>query len=260
MEPLQFIDTHCHLDAPEFDADRDEVIRRAHESGVTRLITIGSGFGVQSANRAVQIAENHANIFATIGLHPNDADLPFDAPEFLRLARHPKVVAVGETGLDFHWNNTPRELQEGLFRRHIEIAQTVRKPLVIHSRSAGPESLRILKETGAAQVGGVFHCYSEDELFAAELRGMDFLVSVPGNLTFKKADRLRTAIKAVPLSQIMLETDAPFLAPQAYRGKRCESCQMIETAKMLAQIKEITLAQVAVQTSLNAESLFRLTP
>jgi TatD DNase family protein len=257
---LNLIDTHTHLTASDFDGDRDAVLERARAAGVRRLISIGSGYGMKSAGDAVTLAEMHRHIWATVGLHPNDAGLEFE-PAFLRpLAGHRKVVAGGETGLDFYWKNAAPEQQERWFRAQIELALEFHKPLVIHARNAGQRCLEVLSEMGAAQVGGVFHCFAEDAQFAAKLAQLNFLVSVPGNLTFKKADGLRAVIQAIPLEQLMLETDAPFLAPQAYRGKRCESAFMLETAGKLAELKGIELEEVAGITTRNAERLFKLEP
>lgn len=258
MGAAEFIDTHTHLCAEEFDGDRAEVVERSAAAGIIRLIDVGSGYGRDSAARAVINAETFANVYAAVGLHPCDSGTPFSL-EFLReLLPHPKVVAVGETGLDYYWMKDPKDKQERWFRAQIELALEFKKPLIIHSREAAQDCFRILKEMGAEACAGVFHCYPEDQHFAALLREMSFLVSVPGTLTFRKAEKMRAIFREIPLSQIMLETDAPFLAPQPWRGNRCESCYLLETASVLAAIRGISLEEVARITTDNARRLFRL--
>ena len=252
------IDSHTHLAAKDFDADREEVIQRARDVGIELLICIGAGYGAESARAAVQLAEKHSFVFASIGIHPNDAAHPFDAALLGELARHPKVVAIGETGLDYHWNYASKEQQEIWFRHQIELALEVKKPVVIHSREAGEDCFRILSEYPVASVGGVFHCFAEDAAFAARLRQLSFLISIPGTVTFKNAELLRSVAREVPLDQIMLETDAPFLAPIPYRGKRNEPAYMIETVKKIAECRGMSVDDIAKATSENARRLFRL--
>jgi TatD DNase family protein len=174
------------------------------------------------------------------------------------LAIHPRVVAIGETGLDFFRDRAPRDAQEAWFRGHIELALELKKPIIIHSRDAGKECLQILQEMGASKVGGVFHCFSEDAAFAEKLRDINFLISIPGNVTFKKAEAMRQAVAGTPISQIMVETDAPYLSPEPNRGKRCESAFMVETARCIAKVKGIELEEVAAVTTQNALRLFKL--
>jgi len=249
-------DSHTHLDAAEFDSDREAVIARALAAGASRIITIGAADGFDSADRAIVLAEKYPFIWATAGIHPHDASVPVDLARLEALAKHPRVVAVGETGLDFFRNNAPPEFQERWFRAQIELALTLKKPLVIHSREAGAKCLSILRELHAERIGGVFHCYAEDVEFAKSLAEINFLVSFPGPLTFKKADTLRKVAAEVPLHQIMVETDAPFMAPEPHRGKRCESAFVVETARALAAIKGISLEETAKVTSANASRLF----
>jgi TatD DNase family protein len=254
---LNITDSHTHLDSKEFDLDRAEVIARAHSAGVTRLLTIGASQGLESAVRAIALAEQYPFIWATVGVHPHDAGDDFDRARLLDLARHPRVVAVGETGLDFFRDWAPVDKQYEAFRTQIEVAHEVQKPLVIHSRNAGAECLRVLREGEAGLVGGVFHCFAEDAAFAAQLRELNFLVSFPGPLTFKKADATREICRAIPLDQILVETDAPFMAPEPYRGKRCESAFVLETVKALASVKGLTLQEVADATTANTLRLFK---
>lgn len=252
----QLIDTHCHLDQEAFDADRELCIARALAAGVTRLITIGTGGALIGAKKAIALAEQHSCIWATVGVHPHNAGESFDPSELERLANHPRVIAVGETGLDFFRDWAPKDKQYETFISHIEIAKRVRKPLIIHSRDAGQEALQLLCEHRAGDVGGVFHCFSEDADFAERLRDINFKVSFPGQLTFKKAQSVRDVCQRIPIEQILLETDSPYLAPEPHRGKRCEPAFVVETARKLAEVKGLSLEEVAAITSSNALELF----
>jgi TatD DNase family protein len=253
---IEIIDTHCHLDSEPFELDRDEVIRRATEAGVTRLITIGTGGGLSGASRAIALAESYPMVWATVGVHPHNADSALDLSLIETLAQHEKVVAIGETGLDFFRDWAPIEAQHQIFEVQIAIARKSKKPLIIHSRDAAVAALDTLIRHHAADVGGVFHCFSEDAEFAERLREINFRVSFPGQLTFKKAHQVREVCRAIPLEQILVETDAPYLAPEPYRGKRCEPAFVVETTKMLAQIKGLSLEEVAAITTRNALTLF----
>ena len=255
---IEITDSHTHLDSTDFDVDRDEVIARAHAAGVTRIVTIGAGFGAISTKNAIALAEKCPFIWASAGVHPHDAQLPASEIDLEKLASHPRVVAIGETGLDFFKNLSPVEDQERWFRTQIELAHKLKKPLIIHSRAAGPQCLDILTEMKAEAVGGVFHCFAEDAEFAKKLLAINFLVSFPGTLTFKKAENVREVARKVPLSQIMVETDAPYMAPEPYRGKRCESAFVVETTKMLAQIQGVSFEECARITTENAKRLFKL--
>ena len=252
------IDTHTHLDAKDFDEDREAVIQRAVDAGVTKLITIGSSDNLDSARRAIKLAESYDFIWATAGVHPHDAELPLCTDELTELAKHPRVVAVGETGLDFYRDWSPRDKQYEWYRAQIEIAKEVKKPLIIHSRDAGVECFEVLKEYNASEVGGVFHCYAEDSSFAEKLVEINFIISIPGSVTFKNANSLRETVKEIPLERIMVETDAPYLAPHPYRGKRCESAHVVETAKMIAEVKELPFEKVAEITTATAIKFFNL--
>jgi TatD DNase family protein len=253
---LELIDTHCHLDLEDFDADRAECIQRAVAAGVTRMITIGTRGGLEGPRAAIALAEQYPMIWATVGIHPQRSADSVDPLELERLAQHPKVVAIGETGLDFFRDWAPKDKQYEAFIMQIELAKRVRKPLIIHSRDAGQEVLRVLEEHGAKEVGGVFHCFSEDVLFAQRLREIHFKVSFPGQLTFKKAEQVRKVCEQIPLEQILVETDSPFLAPEPHRGKRCEPAFVVETARRLANIRGMSLEELAQITTRNALSLF----
>lgn len=255
---MELFDSHCHLDAEAFDQDREAVIERARAAGVTRIVTIGASNGVASAGRAIQLAEQYPNVWATVGVHPHDADLPGGKELLEAMAQHPKVVAIGETGLDFHYSYASSDNQKKWFREQIALARQCRKPLVIHCRNAASECLEILQAESAGEVGGVFHCYSETAAYFHEISRLNFMVSFPGIITFKKAQNIRDAARGIPLESILLETDAPYLAPEPYRGSRCESAQMVETAKALAEALNITVEKVANQTTLNALRFFSI--
>ena len=243
MKPF-LIDTHCHLDMDQFLPDQDAVIQRAQAAGVEIMITIGTGSGLQGAHNAIQLAERHECVWASVGIHPHDAGLGVDLAGLRPLAEHPKVVAIGETGLDFYRDWAPIDAQERTFIAQIELARAVKKPLIIHSREAGDRCLTILKEHNASEVGGVFHCFSENSSFAKELSTMGFMVSFPGQVTFKKAHEVRATCLKIPLEQILLETDSPFLAPEPHRGKRCEPAFILETARRIALEKSISLEEL----------------
>jgi len=253
---MDITDSHTHLDSKEFDEDQAAVIERARAVGVTRMLTIGTGKGLEGAGRAIAIAEQYPFVWASTGVHPHDAAYEIDMALFEERARHPKVVAIGETGLDFYRDWAPVDKQYERFETQIELAKRVHKPLIIHSRQAGEQSFALLKERNARDVGGVFHCFAENAEFAARLWDMGFYVSFPGLLTFKKAQEVRDICKAIPLEQILVETDAPFLAPEPYRGKRCEPAFVAETTKRLAEIIGLSLEEVAAITTANTLKLF----
>lgn len=262
--PLHLIDTHVHLDAEPFADDREAVIERAIENGVTRMITIGSGYGVESSARAIAIAEQHpASIWCTVGVHPLDASTPLTDEALALLeerARHPRVVAIGETGIDLHWNKDPLPIQEAWFINQIALARRVKKPLIIHAREAGERCIELIREHHGDEFGGVFHCFAEDASFAARLRELNFLVSFTGVLTFKKAEATRAIAAQIPLSQLMVETDGPYMAPEPHRGRRCEPAFTRLTAACLATTLGVPLEEVAATTTRNAEKLFLLPP
>lgn len=259
MNP-HYIDSHAHLAAPDYKDDISEVVERAQAAGVVHIVTIGAGYGKQSAEDAIKLADKFDCLSLALGLHPCDSIEKIDVGWIRDLAKHAKVRALGETGLDYHWKQTDPEIQKHNFLVHIELAKERKLPLVIHSRDAAEDCLQILIESGASEVGGVFHCYSEGAAFAKRLAEINFKVSFPGVLTFKKADAMRQAAKDIPLDQIMIETDCPYLAPQRVRGKRCEPAYVVDVAVTLAAVKEISLEQVAKVTTENAMRIFNISP
>jgi len=252
----KLIDTHCHLDFPEFDSDRDEVIKRARSKGVDYIINIGSS--LEGSRKSEELSKTYGCIYATAGIHPHEAD-KFQIKDEIalrELAKIDKVVAIGETGLDFYKNYSKVQNQKFLFRTLINLAKDLNLPLVIHTRAAHRDTLEILKK--AMPVKAVVHCFSGDDIFLKDFLSLGFLVSFTCNITYKKADNLRNLLKRVPLDRLLLETDAPFLAPQEFRGKRNEPLHVKELAAEIARIKEIDLEEVARVTTENAKRFFNL--
>ena len=254
------IDSHCHLDMDEFEPDRAEVLARAGAAGVSTMVTIGAGGPLEANERAVALAAAHAHVFATVGVHPHEASIVDD--EVLRaieaLARRPKVVAIGETGLDFHYDNSPRPQQRAAFARFIHLARRLALPIVVHLREADADALEIMAGEGARDAGGVIHCFSGDAASARAFLDLGFHISFSGIVTFKTADALREAARCVPADRLMIETDAPFLAPVPYRGRRNEPALVVRTAAALAEVRGDPLAQLAEATRRNTQRLFRM--
>jgi len=251
-----FIDTHCHLDFPEFDEDRDEVIRRAKNEGIGYIINIGSS--LQGSKKALELSRQYNFIYATVGLHPHEAD-KFDDEvrvSIEKLAREDKAVAIGETGLDYYKNYSETENQKALFRYLVKLAKDLGLPLVIHNRQAQEDTLNILNS--ALPIKAVVHCFSGDENFLKKCLDLDFFISFTCNITYKKAQNLRTLVKLTPLARLMLETDAPFLPPEGFRGKRNEPAYVKLLAEEISCIKEVGIEEVARVTTENAKEFFRL--
>jgi len=259
-EEHTLVDTHAHLDMKQFEGEVDEVIARASEAGVSDIITIGAD--IPSSFAAKALSEKYPGVFFSPGVHPHDVKdiVDGDYERLLELARAPKAVAVGETGLDFYYDNSPRELQKEHFARHIQLARDARKPLIVHSRDANNETMEILKAEDAAAAGGTLHCFSGDYGMATAALDMGFYLSVGGTLTFKKADDLRDIIRRVPIERILVETDCPYLAPHPKRGKRNEPALVIYVVEVLAGIKGLSYDDVARITTHNASKLFGVPP
>ncbi len=254
------IDSHCHLDSSAFDADREKVITDAREAGVGYMLTIGTGTCPQDIDTAVRLAESHQDIGATVGVHPHDAR-KFDletADSLEALCTHPDVLAIGEIGLDFHYDNSPREAQTIAFIRQMEIASAKQLPIVIHTRDAWDETLSLLDQHWAGNgLGGIMHCFSGNSEQALQCLNMGFLLSFAGILTFQRSAELRATARWVPLDRYLVETDAPYLTPAPYRKiRRNEPRFVVETARMLATVRNLESEQVAEQTSRNFRSLF----
>ncbi len=259
QEKSLLVDTHAHLEMPVFKRDLPLVIQRAKDEGVTTILTVG--IDPESCRRTLEITEAYKEIFAILGVHPHHAaevqegDLAYIKED---MAHHEKVKAWGEIGLDFYRNLSPPETQRERFRQQINIGRELKLPLVIHSRQATEETLKILQEERAWEVGGVIHCFSADKKAAEKYLEMGFYISIPGVITFKGAQGLREVVKKLPLEWILVETDAPFLAPVPHRGKRNEPAYVRFTAETIAEIRKLTLSEVASITTDNARRAFNL--
>jgi TatD DNase family protein len=251
-------DTHAHLNAPQFDEDRQEVIGRALANGVTRIINIG--FNRETIPTSLALAEQYDFIYTAVGWHPTDAaDMqPGDLEWIEELCRHPKVVAIGEIGLDYYWDKSTKDIQLRIFRDQIRLARKVGKPIVIHNRDAHQDVVQVLREEKAAEVGGVMHCYSGSWEIAKECLDMNFYISFGGPVTFKNAKQPKEVLEKVPLERLLIETDAPYLTPHPFRGKRNESAYVRYVAEAAAEIKGISTEDLGRITSDNASKLFRL--
>ena len=256
-----FVDSHCHIDGPDYDADREEVIARAREAGVTTMLNVGTGDPHSGAfERAVALAEQHPEIYCAIGVHPHDAKLFDEAAQqrLINLAQQSsRVVAWGEIGLDYHYDHSPRDVQRDVFRRQLGIARELNLPVVIHSRAADEDTIAILREklSGYSRAG-VLHCFGGSLQMAEQAVELGFFVSFAGNLTFKKADDLRAIARQLPLERLLVETDCPYLTPVPFRGKRNEPARVVETAKFLAELKGVSAEEVGRDTSENFARLF----
>ena len=256
------IDSHVHLDDPRYTSDWEEMFARAQEAGVEAFITIGCDLA--SSRAAVDLADKHPMVYATVGVHPHEVrhieDLWYQ--ELKDLAQHPKVVGYGEIGLDFHYDHSPRDLQRACFREQIQLARELHLPIVIHTREAQEDTITILQEEHAPEVGGVFHCFSGDAQLAKDALDLGFYVSFSGIITFKTAGMLRDIVQTIPDERLLIETDAPYLTPVPFRGKRNESAYVKMVAEKIAEIKEGTTPSayehIANVTTANAQTLFNL--
>jgi TatD DNase family protein len=253
------IDTHTHLDDARYNDDRDAVITRAREAGIDAFLTIGCDLATSQS--AIALAKQYPFVYASIGVHPHEVrhiqDDWYD--EFRRLAKNAKVVAYGEIGLDYHYNHSSPKEQRERFREQIQLARELRLPVIIHTREAQEDTIAILKEERASEVGGVFHCFSGDGWLAKEALDMGFYLSFSGILTFQNAGALREIAKNTPLDRVLIETDCPYLTPVPYRGKRNEPAYVSQVAKQLAVLHpELSLDDVQRTTTVNAKRLFKI--
>jgi TatD DNase family protein len=257
MEP-RLVDTHCHLDAQYFPAGPDEALARAEVSGVSGFVVVGVGADLTPARAAVALAERRPRVFAAVGVHPHDASTwtPDLHVELSSLAARPSVVAVGEIGLDYHYDHSPRDAQRAVFARLVGLAREVKKPIVVHTREAPADTLAILEAEGARDVGGVIHCFSEDRAFAERALDLGFDLSFSGIVTFKGARSVHEVAAWAPLDRILVETDSPYLAPVPKRGKPCEPAYIVHTAARVAELRGMTPGALAERTTANAERRF----
>lgn len=246
------VDTHCHLDNNQFDSDRAEVIERVKEK---LQFAVNIGYDVPSSERSIELAEKHDFIYAAVGVHPIDCPEYNDEmeAEIEKLAAHPKVLAIGEIGLDYHWMTSPKEFQQEVFRRQIEIARRVKKPIVVHTREAMQDTIELLKDY--PDVTGIIHCYPGSAESARELTDR-FYLGIGGTLTFKNAKKTVEVVKEIPLEKLLLETDCPYLTPEPNRGKRNEPVYVEYVAKKIAEIKGISYEEVVRVTTENAKKIY----
>ncbi len=251
-------DTHVHLNARQYAKDRTEVIERAFEAGVSHMVVVG--FNHETIPLALEIAEQYETIYAAIGWHPVDAiDCKDEDLKWIEdLSTHPKVVALGEMGLDYHWDRSPKDVQKEIFRKQIQLAKKLNMPIVIHNREATEDVIQILQEENAKDVGGIMHCYSDSIEYLETCLEMNFYISLGGPVTFKNATLPKEVAKAVPLNKLLIETDAPYLTPHPYRGKRNEPAYVTYVAKKIAELKGISYETLCEATTQNAFRLFNI--
>ncbi|MFE4814216.1 TatD family hydrolase [Peribacillus simplex] len=249
-------DTHVHVNAEQFNEDLEDVIDRAKEAGVNNMVVVG--FDRPTIIRAMELIEAYDFMYAAVGWHPVDAiDMTEEDLQWIEeLSNHPKVVAIGEMGLDYHWDKSPKDVQMEVFRKQIRLAKKGGLPIIIHNREATADIVNILKEEEASSVGGIMHCFSGSAETALECINMNFYISLGGPVTFKNAKKPKEVAAAVPLDRLLIETDCPYLAPHPYRGKRNEPSYVKLVAEQIAEIKQLTLEEVSQATTENAKKLF----
>jgi TatD DNase family protein len=249
-------DTHVHLNAEQYNEDLQEVIERAQSEGVSTMVVVG--FDRPTIEKALQLCEAYDFLYASVGWHPVDAiDMTAEDLEWLKeLSSHPKVVALGEMGLDYYWDKSPKDIQKEVFRNQIRLAKEVNLPIIIHNRDATADIVQILKEEDAKEVGGIMHCYSGSVEIAMECIDMNFYISLGGPVTFKNAKKPKEVAEAVPLDSLLIETDAPYLTPHPYRGKRNEPAYVKLVAEQIAELRGMSFEEVAEATTKNAKKLF----
>jgi TatD DNase family protein len=258
---MELIDSHAHIDFPQFDEDRDAMLERARAAGVTTLLAIGTGPGPEKLDAALPFAEHHGWIYVTVGIHPHEAkEVTADhLNQLARLAKHPKVIAWGEIGLDYHYDHSPRDVQQRVFRDQMALAREAKLPIIIHCRDAWPDCLNLIEEEWRSSgFGGALHCFSGTLEDARRGVDMGFMISFAGNSTYPKAQNLRDIAKALPLENLLIETDAPYLAPQPYRGKRNEPAYVAEVARTLASVRNLRPEEAAWATAENFRRFFRV--
>jgi TatD DNase family protein len=256
MSAPELFDTHAHLHFPEFADDLPAVLARAREAGVARLVTIGTD--VETSQAAIALAAREPGVWAAVGVHPHDAAEADEAAlaEIERLAGAPRVVAIGEIGLDFFRNLSPRDAQERTFRRHLDLARRAGKPALIHCRDAHAETLAILEEIGVGAAGGIMHCFSGDVAIARRCLDAGLTISLAGPVTYPNARALPDVARFVPADRLVVETDCPYLPPQGHRGQRNEPAYLALTAARVAELRGETPAALGARTSANARRLF----
>jgi TatD DNase family protein len=258
---MEIIDSHAHLEFPQFDEDRDAMLERARTAGVTTLLAIGSGTGPERLNAAIPFAEEHDWIYATVGIHPHEANLATEE-HFAKLddlAKHAKVIGWGEMGLDYYYDHSPRDVQQKVFQRQLGQARTAKLPIIIHCRDAWPDCMEIIdRNWRSSGLGGLLHCFTGTLVEARRGLDMGFMISFAGNVTYPKMQHLRDVARELPLDRILTETDSPFLPPQGWRGKRNEPAHVVEVAKALASVRDLPHDELAAITAQNFRRFFEL--
>lgn len=251
-----YFDTHAHLDDRRFGDDQELVITRAREAGLELIVNVG--YNIELARRTVELTKKYGFIYGTVGMHPHDAkDLDGEGlRELKKMAQEPKIVAIGEIGLDYYYDHSPRDVQQRVFRRMIDLAREVKLPVTIHDREAHEDIFRILREENAEEVGGIFHCYSGSWPLAKEAIEMGFFISIAGPITFNNAKKTREVVQEVPLEWLLIETDSPYLTPVPYRGKRNEPAYVVKVAEMIAEIKGMDPEEVGRITTANGKRAY----
>jgi TatD DNase family protein len=254
------IDSHAHIQGKEYAGEAEAVIARARDAGVETIIAVGGAGDMSSNTEAIALAQSFANVYATVGMHPHDAkDVGADELKTLReLAARPKVVAVGETGLDYFYNHSPRDVQQRVFAQFIHMARETELPIIVHERDAATQAAELLRSEGAGKLRGVIHCFTGDYDAARAYLDLGFYLSFTGIITFKNAEPLREVVRKVPLERMFVETDSPYLTPVPHRGKRNEPAFVRFVAETIAKVKGVELAEVARVTSANVKKLFRI--
>jgi TatD DNase family protein len=252
-------DTHAHLNAIQYEEDLEEVIQRAKSEDVTDIVVVG--FDRDTIRRAMELTEQYDMIYAAVGWHPVDAiDMTDDDLEWIKeLASHPKVVAIGEMGLDYYWDKSPKDIQKEVFRKQIQLAKEVQLPIIIHNRDATEDVVKILQEENASEVGGIMHCFTGSLEVAKQCIDMNFYLSFGGPVTFKNAKKPKEVAKEIPIDRLLIETDCPYLTPHPFRGKRNEPSYVKYVAEQIAELRELSVEEVAKKTSDNAKKLFGIT-
>ncbi|MGB9612986.1 MAG: TatD family hydrolase [Candidatus Margulisiibacteriota bacterium] len=254
-----YLDTHAHLTFPEYQIDLPAVIQRAKEAKVEAIINLA--LDDEAINRSIKLAEEYPGfIFNAIGIHPHDASEWNDNSynNLKEIATKYKIVAIGETGLDYHYKLSPIEQQKAVFRNLLQLAQELDLPVIIHCREASQDTIVILREENQGKLKGVLHCFGGDLTLGKAALDLGFYISFAGNITFPKAEKIRSAAREIPLDKVLIETDCPFLAPQSWRGKRNEPAYVLEVAQKIAEVKGLPAEEVAIQTTRNARDLFKL--
>jgi len=258
---MELIDSHAHIDFPQFAEDRGAMLGRARAAGVNALLAVGTGPGPEQLDAAIPYAEQYEWIFTSVGIYPHEAKevRPEHLDQLAELAKHPKVIAWGEIGLDYFYDHSPREVQQGVFREQMALARQAKLPIIIHCRDAWADCLEMIEqEWSSSGLGGILHCFSSTLEHATRGVDMGFLISFAGNSTYPKAQNLRDVAKTLPLEKLLIETDAPYLAPQPYRGKRNEPAYVAEVARTLATVRNLAPEEVAAATADNFRRFFRL--